>query len=332
MVFFLQTTSELARVANTKECCQLAELMAFIAAGADMVPTTGEGEPILKLSIRDAAIARRVFATIKKVLGASSEVIVQRWPRPKRDTIYTLRITLNSAARGAAVESGLITRDGRRVDGVPSPILGSDCCSRAYLRALFLMCGYISDPEKAYALELTVDTPGLAEDTRRLLSSFSIDAGVTRHKGKYVVYSRDGEAVAQALRVMGANMALLHLENLRIVKGLRNRVNRIVNFETANLARTAKTAMKQVRAIDLIDRTIGILNLPQALRDIADVRRSNPDLTLEELGRLLKPPASKSAVNHRMRRIMKLAQRVGEARVVAVSPVRGRGKGNSGPR
>lgn len=312
MLFFLRTTSELARTANPKECCQLAELMAFIAAGAS-VTSASEGEPALRLSIRDAAIARRVFSTLKRVLGASAEVIVQRWPRPKRDTIYILRVPLTRTIRDAAVGSGLITRDGRKIDRIPSRILESGCCSRAYLRALFLVRGYVSDPEKAYALELTVDTLTFAEDVRRLFSSFSIDARIARHKGKYVVYSRDGEGVAQALRVMGANMALLDLENLRIVKSLRNRVNRIVNFETANLARTAKTAMEQVRAIDLLDRAIGISNLPPALRAIAEVRMANPDLTLQELGKLLKPPASKSAVNHRMRRIMRLARGICEA-------------------
>ena len=139
---------------------------------------------------------------------------------------------------------------------------------------------------------------------------FGVDAKIVERKKHYVVYLKEGAQIVDMLNVMGAHVALMNLENVRILKEMRNSVNRKVNCETANISKTVNAAVRQVEDIQLIVEKQGMSSLPENLQEIARVRMENPDMPLKELGALLTPPIGKSGVNHRLRRIGEIADRL----------------------
>jgi len=183
------------------------------------------------------------------------------------------------------------------------------CCRKAFLRGAFLAGGSISDPEKTYHLELTSRTRLQAQQLSRILGTFKLKARIIMRKGSFVTYLKEGENIVDFLNIIGAHSALMELENVRILKGMRNTVNRIVNCETANLEKTVNASIRQVENIKYIAENIGFDTLPESLRDIAELRLEYNDANLVELGQLLTPPIGKSGVNHRLRKLDQIAEK-----------------------
>ena len=182
-----------------------------------------------------------------------------------------------------------------------------NCCKRAFLRGIFLGNGTMTDPNEIYNLEMVFRHPWLANEVVRLLLQFEIPGKMTERKGRYVVYLRDGDDISDFLKVLGASQSLLAMEDIRVVKEVRNRVNRRVNCETANIHKTAATSVRQIEDIRVIEEREGLESLPDSLREIALARLQYPEATLSELGELLDPPVGKSGVNHRLRRLHEIA-------------------------
>jgi len=184
------------------------------------------------------------------------------------------------------------------------------CCKRAFLRGAFLCVGSITDPEKSNHLEFVLTNEELADLLIEYMAEFEIVAKTIRRKKHFVVYLKDGEEIVNLLNVMGAHVSLMEFENQRILKEISNSVNRRVNCETANIAKTVNAATKQVEDIILIRDTCGFGGLPQNLREMAQVRIDYPDASLKELGSYLEPPVGKSGVNHRLRRLSEIAEKL----------------------
>lgn len=184
------------------------------------------------------------------------------------------------------------------------------CCKRAFLRGAFLCVGSISDPEKSNHLEFVCNDEKMADLLKEYMAEFEIVAKTVRRKKYFVVYLKDGEEIVNLLNVMGAHVSLMEFENQRILKEISNSVNRRVNCETANIAKTVNAATKQVEDIILIRDTCGFGGLPQNLREMAQVRIDYPDASLKELGSYLDPPVGKSGVNHRLRRLSEIAEKL----------------------
>ncbi len=182
-----------------------------------------------------------------------------------------------------------------------------NCCKRAFLRGVFLHNGTMTDPNEIYNLEMVFRHSWLANEVMRLLIQFEIPGKMTERKGRYVVYLRDGDDISDFLKVLGANASLLALEDIRVVKEVRNRVNRRVNCEAANIHKTAATSVRQIEDIRTIEAREGLESLPVPLQEIARLRMEYPEATLSELGDLLDPPVGKSGVNHRLRRLHEIA-------------------------
>jgi DNA-binding protein WhiA len=195
--------------------------------------------------------------------------------------------------------------------GLPSrpeeKLYEKNCCKRAFLRGIFLRDGTMTDPNEIYNLEMVFRHSWLANEVMRLLVQFEIPGKMTERKGRYVVYLRDGDDISDFLKVLGASQSLLQLEDIRVVKEVRNRVNRRVNCETANIHKTAATSARQIEDIRTIEAREGLKSLPLPLQEIAVLRLENPEATLSELGDLLDPPVGKSGVNHRLRRLHEIA-------------------------
>jgi DNA-binding protein WhiA len=176
--------------------------------------------------------------------------------------------------------------------------------------------GSISNPQKSYHWEIVCEKEQKAIVICEIIQSFDLDAKVILRKQDYVVYLKDGEQIADILSIMGAHIARLEFENVKILKGIRNTVNRGVNCETANLNKVISTGIRQKNDIEYIDETVGIYAIPSNLQEIAMLRRDNADVSLEELGSYLNPPLGKSGVNHRLRKISKIADDLRQGKAI----------------
>ena len=182
------------------------------------------------------------------------------------------------------------------------------CCKKAYLRGLFLRAGSISDPEKMYHLEFACESRDFAIRLKEILSSYNLRAKIVERKGHSVVYLKDSSQIADFLALIQANTSLFSLENTMIVKDVRNAVNRKVNCETANIQKTVSASVSQIEAIEYIRDHIGFDKLPDSLKEIARLRLENPEDSLVSLGARMNPPIGKSGVNHRLRKLRKIAE------------------------
>ncbi|MBR2401721.1 MAG: DNA-binding protein WhiA [Lachnospiraceae bacterium] len=184
----------------------------------------------------------------------------------------------------------------------------SKMTSKGMIREAFLQSGSISDPEKFYHLEIVFTEYEEALRIKQMMESFRLDGKIVERKGHYVVYLKEGAQIADMLRVMEAPLALMEFENIRIVKEMRNSINRQVNCEAANLGKTISAAVKQVEDIKFICSKVGLDNIPESLAETAKKRLEYPEATLKELGELMEPPLGKSGVNHRLKRLSELAE------------------------
>lgn len=207
----------------------------------------------------------------------------------------------------------VISTTGVRNDFTVNPlIISSQCCKRAYLRGAFLASGSITNPEKAYHIEFVNHSEKQAEELKNIINTFSIPCKYVERKGHYVVYIKEGEYIVDMLNIINAHLSLLNFENLRVVKQVRNNINRKVNCETANLNKTISAAVKQIQDIEYIDKRIGLDSLPYHLEQIARLRLEYSDVSLLELGKKLTPAVGKSGVNHRLKKISLIAEELRE--------------------
>ena len=179
---------------------------------------------------------------------------------------------------------------------------------RASIRGAFLLGGSISDPSKSYHLEIVAKSREEAEELTAALDRCGVHARIHERKGSFVVYSKDGSDIATMLGVMGAHVSLMDFENMRILNEMRGSVNRQVNCETANIKRTVRTSVRQIAAIRRIEEKKGLEFLSPPLREMAQIRLDYPDASLVQLGTYLHPPVGKSGVNHRLRKLMEVAE------------------------
>ena len=187
-------------------------------------------------------------------------------------------------------------------------ILQRPCCKKAFIRGLFLSCGSVSDPEKLYHLELVFANIERARGFRDLLRLSGIPSKIIERKGRQVVYLKEGDLISEFFALTQANTSLLEMENIRVYKDVRNTINRRVNCETANLEKTVSAAMEQKEAISFLQEKKLLGTLAAPLRTLAELRLANPESSLKELGEMMDPPVSKSGVNHRMRKLLKIAE------------------------
>ncbi|EPZ53928.1 sporulation Regulator WhiA C terminal domain protein [[Clostridium] sordellii ATCC 9714] len=216
-------------------------------------------------------------------------------------------VTSDMGAENLLRELGILSREEGffTMNKVPEDLIKDNECIRAFIRGAFLGGGSISDPEKNYHLEFVANNEEFAESLKNLINSLGFNSKTVSRKNNYVVYLKESEQISDLLNIIGAHQALLSLESTKIVKEMRNNVNRLVNCETANLSKTVNAAVRQIENIKYIQSKVGLDHLPPNLREIAELRVDNEDLTLKELGEMASPELSKSAVNHRLRKMSK---------------------------
>lgn len=312
MSFASDARGELVRTQPDQACCAYASLSAALLFSGG-ISFLGQGRYSLTIVSTDAFVVRYYFLIFKRFFGIACEIRTLRTNQLKGLIRYQLMIPDDRAIEILRACS-LLDRSalfGIRV--VPSPkTFVHSCCRKAFLRGAFLMAGSVSNPEKGYHMEFAVPNELLAEFVRNMMNYFEISAKISCRKAKYVVYLKDGEQIADSLALLGANNAMMALENVRVKKDVSNRVNRQINCDERNMARQLENAERQLNDIALIDREIGLDKLPRSLAEIARVRAEHADGSLAALGEFLDPPIGKSGVNSRLRRIRSIADKLRE--------------------
>ena len=308
MSFSGNVKEELSHQMAQARHCQIAELAALISMCGAVVITPGEKYRI-KIHTEKIAVARKCFTLVTKTFNIRTDISVRRNLEKGSET-YMLVIREHEDALRILQATKLI---GEREDAysalhIVDPILVQQpCCKRAFLRGAFLAAGSMSDPNKAYHFEIVCVSPERAEQLQALIRTFGLDAKTVQRKKHYIVYIKEGAQIVDMLNIMEAHVSLMNLENIRILKEMRNSVNRKVNCETANINKTVNAAVKQIEDIRLIEQKKGFHNLNEGLAEIAELRLQYPEATLKELGMMLNPQVGKSGVNHRLRKLSEIA-------------------------
>lgn len=307
MSFAAETKKELTQV-EADPCCKRAELSAIVRMNGTL--NIRERRLTLEVMTENAAIARRIYTLFKQLYGIHGELLVRRKMRLKKNNVYLVRIP--GRGRELLQDMRIMEEDFAYTHGIDPSLIRSSCCARAYLRGAFLAGGSVNHPESAsYHLELACHYQEQCEALCHLCHRFRLNAKWMERKNGFVVYIKEGEKITTFLSLIGAHQALLRFEDVRIVKDMRNSVNRIVNCETANLNKTISASLRQVENIRLIEREVGLDYLSPRLRQVAELRLKHPDMSLKELGeRLTEGKVSKSGINHRLRKINEIADKL----------------------
>lgn len=286
MSFSSEVKEELAKHISPARHCQIAELAAIMHF-CGQYGRDENGLYTIGFQTENEAVVRKGFTLLKKTYNI--------------ETGQTL---------DAQKMQDVLQKIGNLDEPVSRLLLKNSCCQRAFLRGAFLSVGSMSDPSKSYHLEFDCTDAAKAEQLQEMISNFDIDSKIILRKKYHVVYLKEGSGIVDLLNVCEAPVSLMNLENLRILKEMRNSVNRRVNCETANIAKSVNAAARQVEDIEYIRNHYGFQNLPAGLREMAEIRLENPDISLKELGERFNPPIGKSGVNHRLRKLSELAEKL----------------------
>ena len=290
---------------------EFSSLLSAVMKVSGVLSLSSGGREGFRISTENAATARFLLKNLKDLLKMDVNLIISRSQSFNKNNLYIINFEDSPDFRKFLLEMGILAE----VEGgivlnvsIPRQLITGEARKKAYIKGAFLGSGSVADPEKQYHLEFVSHSEEYAYELMKLLAHFKLNAKVIPRKGSYVVYIKEGEQIVDVLNIMGAHNALLETENIRIIKDMRNNVNRLVNCETANLSKTVNASVRQTEAIKLIARTTGLQRLPEQLREVAEIRMNNPGISLKELGDMLNPKVGKSGVNHRLRKIEKFAE------------------------
>ncbi len=306
LTFTEEVKGELVRLMDERQCCRQATLAAIVRHSGTLQLSRAGGLG-LNISTQNPGVARLILKLIKEH-QSETRVFIRRRSAFRKNHMYLI---FAPKADEVLAVIGLWDTE-RKSIRFEELGLRDECCRRAYLRGAFLVAGTINNPNSSsYHLEIVAEYGVQSEYVSSVMKSCELRPKIVRRKDLYVVYLKEAEQIVDFLNLIGAHTGLLKVEEARVRKDMRNRINRLVNAETANLSKTVAASWRQVECIRFIDKTVGILVLPIPLQEIAEARGKYPDATLKELGEYLSPPVSKSTVNHRLRKLEALAVKLG---------------------
>ena len=305
MSFNSDVKEELARIAPTCSHCDRALLAALIRIEGTLF-LSGQGRYRLEIVTDAPSVARLAWRLLHEGYELRTELTTRRSVLHKTPN-YLIDVPAQDGLAEALSDMGVL-RDGALQLGVAPDLIAKQCCAAAYLRGAFLGSGFVSDPRGDFHFEVTVESGEMADDLVEIMRDKGINARSMQRRSSYIVYLKSGEAILEFLAFVGAHQSALAMENARVVKSVRNDVNRQTNAEIANQKKAAAASVDQIYAMRSVLEHYGPDQLPPALREIIRLRVSHPDATLKELGDFADPPLSKSAVYHRIRRIEQMAR------------------------
>lgn len=310
MSFSSEVKKELLSVSMKAEHCQRAELAAMLS-GAGKIYRKDSCVHVCFITEQEQA-AQRFVKLLSQAAGISAEITQAHHLQQKNKISYVIDLAEKDVKKlfqltGILGGDGCIRGDSMYFEG----LLQKNCCIRAFLRGAFLASGSISNPKKSYHFEIVCNERRKAVQLQELLRVFELDAKIVSRKNHEIVYLKEGAQIVDALNIMGAHAALMDLENVRIIKEMRNDINRRVNCETANINKTVSAAYRQKEAIRFLQEQGKLKELSAQLQEMAALRMEYPEVPIKELGTLCSPPVGKSGVNHRLRRLEEAAKHLG---------------------
>ena len=303
MSYSSRTKDELCRLEPDSVCCLLAELSGIISVAGSVI-LRGGGDKRLSIETENTAVARRTFRLLQDVFDVQPQLVTLKRARLGGRSAH--RIEIHGDEASFVLEGCGISVMQRR--GVPRELTVRKCCRMSFLRGVFLASGSVTDPEKEYHLEFVLGDEAFALAVQKLIARFELDAHMTERRQMTLVYLKGQSEITDMLSILGAQSARFAMEDAFIRKELRNNANRAVNCDSANVQRSVTAASRQTQAIERLIAAIGESSLPPTLLQTAKLRLKYPEVSLEELGSLCDPPVGKSGVNHRLRRLEKMAQ------------------------
>ncbi len=304
MSFSSEVKEEFARVAPQCSHCERALLAALIRVEGTLF-VSGKGRYRLEMATDTPSVARLAWRLLHETYGLHTELTTRRSVLHKTAN-YLIEAPAQEGLVEALRDMGVLSDTGLQL-GVDPALVSKQCCAAAYLRGVFLGSGFIADPRGDFHFEMTVESKEMADDILEILSSKSIQGHCVQRRSSHVVYLKSGESILEFLAFTGAHQSALVMENARVVKSVRNEVNRQTNAEMANQKKTAAASVDQIFAMRKVLEAYGPDRIPPALQEIIRLRVTYPEASLQELGAHADPPLSKSAVNHRIRRIEAMA-------------------------
>ncbi|EAD1188962.1 DNA-binding protein WhiA [Listeria monocytogenes] len=307
MSFASETKKELTHM-DVSDSDAKVELAAFIRMNGAI--SFSSQLVIMDVQTENAAIARRMYQLLKDLYEVPIELLVRRKMKLKKNNVYIVR--LKSGTRGILEDLRILEPPMTFTKSIDRGFVKKRSAKRAYLRGAFLASGSVNNPEtSSYHLEIFSVYEEHNEAICALMNQFDLNARTLERKNGFITYLKEAEKITEFLSIVGATSALLHFEDVRIMRDMRNSVNRLVNCETANLNKTINAAVRQIDNIKYIQSTVGLEALPERLREIAALRIANEDVTLKELGEMLTTgQVSKSGINHRLRKLDQIAERL----------------------
>lgn len=299
MSFSADVKNELLLIESENECC-----MHAFAYGM-MLFSRAFSYYDISLLTEHGGIAEKYCELMKKVCGVNPKLVKSEAGKYKIEVLKKEDRLKVLETFGYDKKSGTSRLNwGNMTD---------ECCKTAFLRGAFLTCGTVNDPNKNYHLEFVVPYLNLSKDLKVFINDYDelnvVPKSITRNSN-YVIYFKDSESIEDLLTVMGAHNSSLELMGVKMYKDMRNNVNRKLNFESANLDKTIDAASKQINAILHIKNTVGLSYLSDDLKEIAEIRLENPDMSLRELCESLSTPITRSGVNHRLNKICSIAAQI----------------------
>lgn len=311
MSFATETKNELSRISPEKKCCMLAEIAGFMRF-AGSIGLAGGGKFRIVMTTPNPAVVRHYKTLIKSYFSVDTEIELGQSEGFAGGNEYVISIGPESNSEMILREAGiLMVREGMNAisDGIYDGLIHTKCCRKAYLRGAFLAAGTVNNPEKGYHYEISARSETIAKDLRRLINTFvDINPKVIARKNGYGVYLKAREQIADTLAIMGASKQYFDFLDVIMMKDLTSAAHKAENLDMANMDKSLRAAEEQISWINKIYERRGPDFLSVKLREVADARLQNPDLGIEELGKILEPPLSKSGVNNRLRRIGEIAR------------------------
>lgn len=308
MSFASEVKKELTTLEVHREHAK-AELAALIRMNGSL--SIQNQQFILNVQTENAAIARRIYSLLKDHYQVRSELLVRRRMKLKKNNVYIVRLKQETKE----ILDDLSIFEGMMVHShVSEEIMGNSQKMRSYLRGAFMASGSVNNPETSrYHLEIYSTYEEHNQDICDMLNYYNLNARTLERRNGYISYLKGAEHIADFLTLIGATNSMLKFEDVRIVRDMRNSVNRIVNCETANMNKMIDAASKQIENIEFIESRVGLSALPEKLQEIAHLRLENPEVSLKELGEMVPSGLiSKSGINHRIRKINEFADNLRE--------------------
>lgn len=316
--FSAHVKDELAREIPEKDCCKKAELYAsiriygYVAEKREQEENKKEDKEKksfeVKINTESASVARRTIKLIRDLFSHKISAYTEVKSYKNKRKRYSIIIPIQERITEFLKALKILDDNFKISERVSSNLIRKKCCQISFLRSYFYNSGYISNPKSGYHLELVIKNEEDAKKISKILNKFSINPKIYKRRESFNIYLKRSEDIFNFLKLIGAHSTVLSLENIKVIKEIKSYIERIVNFESANLKRTIEASQKQINNIEKIENFMGIDLLSNALREMAYIRLEYPQASLSELGKLSGKKLSKSAVNNRLRRIKKIAK------------------------